>query len=146
MKRLLIGTVSAGALVATSALAETPQRMPKMSAKRVAHEAEASTSALTSVALLAMLAVLVVVAISSGGGHSTYTMSDERLKKDIEPTGRSVDGIPIYRFRYKGYDHLFEGVMAQDVLRLRPDAVMTVDGGYKAVNYDALGLQLRVIQ
>lgn len=60
--------------------------------------------------------------------------SDARLKEDIEPVGSMYDGTNIYRYRYKGDPIMRIGVMAQEVERTRPDAVVEI-GGYKAVDY-----------
>lgn len=75
-----------------------------------------------------------------GLGSSAIMASDERVKTDIEPIG-SVKGHPIYEYRYTGkFDdgkkHV--GVMAGEVEKKRPDAVMTGRDGVKRVNYGAL--------
>ncbi|MGE0152942.1 MAG: tail fiber domain-containing protein [Reyranellaceae bacterium] len=69
--------------------------------------------------------------------------SDVRLKEDICPAGRADNGLPLYTFRYRGGEGRYEGVMAQDVLQVRPDAVVTGDDGYLRVDYARLGLTLR---
>lgn len=75
-----------------------------------------------------------------GLGSSAIMASDERVKTDIEPVG-NVKGHPIYEYRYTGeFDdgkkHV--GVMAQEVERKRPDAVMTGADGVKRVHYGKL--------
>ena len=72
--------------------------------------------------------------------------SDSRLKEDIVATGAMANGLPLYTFRYRGQQDRFEGVMAQDVLRIRPDAVVTSPDGYLLVDYAGLGLKLRRLQ
>lgn len=70
---------------------------------------------------------------------ATTKYSDVRLKKDIEPAGQ-VDGHNIYQYRYKDEDEStpkHTGVMAQEVERTRPDAVIDTPRG-KAVNYGKL--------
>lgn len=62
------------------------------------------------------------------------TLSDERLKEDIEPVGELYDGTNIYRYRYIGDETPRIGVMAQEVEKTNPEAVTDV-GGYKAVDY-----------
>ena len=71
--------------------------------------------------------------------------SDERMKQDITLVRRREDGIGIYTFRYTGSDVLFEGVLAQEVQSIRPDAVYEVDGLYQ-VDYDAIGVTPRVVE
>ena len=82
------------------------------------------------------------VAMSSASGGGMYNASDARLKTDIKATGRSVSGVPVYRFRYKGHDQVFEGVMAQDVMKKHPKAVKKMSNGYLAVNYDMIGAKM----
>lgn len=60
--------------------------------------------------------------------------SDERLKDDLEQIG-DVDGLPLYRFRYKGDTTPRLGFVAQDVERRVPAAVSTDASGYKMVDY-----------
>ena len=63
--------------------------------------------------------------------------SDERLKEDIEPVGKSFDGQNIYKYRYKGdpKDKTQIGLIAQEVENKHPSAV-GLAGGYKTVDYD----------
>lgn len=72
-------------------------------------------------------------------GPSTGDDSDRRLKTDIEPVGMLMPGLPLYRFRMKGSDTLYVGVMAQDVLEVRPDLVRTDASGILHVDKAALG-------
>lgn len=70
--------------------------------------------------------------------------SDARLKHDIKHTGYE-NGFPVYSFRYlpefDPQQHEYRGVMAQDVILTRPDAVIYADNGYMAVNYDKIGIE-----
>lgn len=72
-----------------------------------------------------------------------YLMSDENLKTDIKRIGTHDLGIGIYSYNYKdGYDlpkGIQVGVMAQEVEKVMPDAVIVTDNGFKAVNYEMLG-------
>jgi hypothetical protein len=61
--------------------------------------------------------------------------SDERLKEEIEPVGELFDGQPVYKYRYIGDPKWQIGLMAQEVEKTHPDAVVEI-GGYKAVNYN----------
>jgi hypothetical protein len=68
-----------------------------------------------------------------------FSMSDIRMKKDIKPIGMLFEsGLPVYSFRYRGDPTATTrvGLMAQDVERVRPEAVAEV-GGVKFVDYDA---------
>jgi len=69
-------------------------------------------------------------------------LSDKRLKKNVRSTGRKTrDGIPVKRFSYRTdrTNRTYEGVLAQDVARRRPDAVVTDRvSGLKAVDYSKI--------
>lgn len=78
--------------------------------------------------------------------YAILSASDERLKTDIQQVGMTDDGLPIYTFRYKGDDRVWRGVIAQDVLDYRPDAVWTGPGGYLYVDYRKLGLRMEQVR
>lgn len=67
-------------------------------------------------------------------------MSDRGVKRDIERIGSLPNGLPTYRFRYLNGDESHIGVMADEVERLMPDAVIEI-GGIKHVNYTAIGAE-----
>ena len=69
--------------------------------------------------------------------------SDIRLKRDIVLLSRLKDGIGIYRFRYKWSDTLYVGVMAQEVMKVVPMAVVQGADGYLRVDYARLGLKFQ---
>ncbi len=75
-----------------------------------------------------------------GTGIGTFAaLSDASIKEDISPTGEATqDGIPIYTYRYIGDKQRYRGVMAQDVQRIKPEAVVQDDSGYLAVDYSKL--------
>lgn len=66
----------------------------------------------------------------------TPFFSDERLKENVEPIGKSFDGQNIYRFNYKGDPSKQIGLIAQEVEGRNPDAVGHSQG-YRTVDYDA---------
>jgi hypothetical protein len=76
---------------------------------------------------------------SASGGSGLlglFTRSDRRLKEDIEQVGTLFDGTPVYGYRYKGAPAYHIGLMAQDVEKATPQAVIEING-YKAVDYRA---------
>lgn len=83
----------------------------------------------------AMMGGLFGLAGSLGG--AAITKSDRRVKTDIERIGTAPNGLPWYSFRYI-WDAVTapqrEGLMAQDVLQVNPDAVVTI-GGVLHVDY-----------
>ena len=68
--------------------------------------------------------------------------SDITIKENIHPVGMLNNGLIVYSYEYKGPykarwgsgTHM--GVMAQDVEKIRPDAVSDDPEGYKVVNYE----------
>jgi hypothetical protein len=75
-----------------------------------------------------------------GGMRGGGRRSDIALKHDIALLGYLDNDIGFYRFAYNGSDTAYVGVMAQDVQRVRPDAVVRGRDGYLRVFYDKLGL------
>jgi hypothetical protein len=69
--------------------------------------------------------------------------SDIRLKENIKAVG-SKNGFNIYEFNYIGDPQKYSGVMAQEVEKVRPDAV-TIINGFLHVFYDAIGLKMEAI-
>ncbi|WP_019222651.1 tail fiber domain-containing protein [Bartonella rattaustraliani] len=72
-------------------------------------------------------------------------LCDVRAKENITPIGEK-NGYPLYDFNYKGDTQRYRGVLAQDVLRLNPDAVY-VHAKTKLlhVDYGKIGFQMQKI-
>ncbi|MBO9441377.1 tail fiber domain-containing protein [Phaeobacter italicus] len=75
--------------------------------------------------------------ILGAGGQlgAAALMSDRRIKSDIRRIGRN-GRLPVYEFRYIGDDQKHVGFMAQDVLKVDPGAIVFLEGGLMAVDYD----------
>ena len=76
---------------------------------------------------------------SLSGSTTTSTQpggffSDERLKENIKPIGKTNDGQTIYSYNYKGDHRTQIGLLAQEVEKHHPEAV-GLSGGYKTVDY-----------
>jgi len=71
--------------------------------------------------------------------------SDVRLKEDIKQVGVTSHGLPLYTFRYLRRSGVYQGVMAQDVIGVRPDAVVKGADGFYRVDYAKLGIEFRRI-
>jgi len=73
-------------------------------------------------------------------------MSDIRTKENIKHIAWLPNGLPVYTYEYKDEfkDHplaghgTHTGVMAHEVEAMYPNAVITLDNGYKAVDYGQL--------
>jgi len=76
--------------------------------------------------------------VLNAAGTAMMAFSDRRLKTDIEKIGEREDGLGVYSFRYLWSPARFIGVMAQEVLKVKPEAVIHTPSGYMAVNYGAL--------
>ncbi len=64
--------------------------------------------------------------------------SDARLKTDVKPVGETFGGLPIYTYRMKSGGAPLMGVMAQDVARVKPEALGAPRGGFLTVDYGRL--------
>lgn len=71
-------------------------------------------------------------------GSAAIMASDKRLKTDIKKVGERPDGIGVYQYKYKAGGPKQVGVLAQEVRKVRPDAVRKTSDGYLAVDYGAL--------
>jgi endosialidase-like protein len=78
-----------------------------------------------------------------GAKFGSKPISDIRLKTDIRRIGTAAHGLPLYTFRYIGEPALYEGVMAQDVLGVMPEAVSVGEDGYYRVDTEMLGVPFR---
>ncbi len=80
-----------------------------------------------------------------GGTYMLGSMlSDIRTKQNIKSVGWLPNGLPVYEYEYKsewkneaGHGK-FVGVMAQDVAKVQPEAIINRADGYMMVNYGAL--------
>lgn len=62
-------------------------------------------------------------------GGSAIAACDIRLKTDIKEVGKLNNGLPLYLYRYKNGDgQLHIGPMAQDVEKVKPEAVVEING------------------
>jgi hypothetical protein len=79
----------------------------------------------------------------SGSVLGGILASDFNLKENVKRVGEK-NGYPVYHYNYIGDDTVYEGVMAQDIVELKPSAVRYVDG-YMHVDYDQLGIQMEEV-
>lgn len=68
-------------------------------------------------------------------GISKLFGSDRRLKRDIRVQGKLASGLSVYSFRYLGGESRFTGVMADEVEKVFPEAVVYGSDGYASVDY-----------
>ncbi len=72
--------------------------------------------------------------VDAGAKATPLAFSDRRLKSDIEKLGETADGLGVYSFRY-ATPQRYIGLMADEVEEVNPDAVGTLPGGWKIVDY-----------
>ena len=86
--------------------------------------------------------------VGSIAGAGIAAMSDIRLKTNIDQVGFDAQTkLPIYEFAYKAAPTLrYRGVMAQDVEKVYPQAVVERTDGYKRVRYDMLGMSMERVR
>jgi hypothetical protein len=70
------------------------------------------------------------------------------MKKNVKFIRKIKPGLNLYKFEYKkpfkkltgaGYG-TFYGLMAQEVEKIYPKAVITENNGYKSINYSLIGI------
>jgi hypothetical protein len=73
--------------------------------------------------------------------------SDRRLKMNVIELGMTADGIKLYSWKYKA-DAVttWVGVMAQDLEKTHPDALVTDADGFYRVNYSKLGVRMMTLE
>jgi len=76
-------------------------------------------------------------------GSFSNMFSDIRLKENIERTGESLSGIPIYEFNYIGSSARYSGVMAQDLLGT--DSVLLHESGFYTVDYSNIDVVMKLL-
>ena len=143
MKKL-IGSIAASTVAATSAFAGSFEE-PAVEAVEVVEDDNSSAGW-----LIPLIAIAAVVVIASGGDDEKkrdefQDISDIRLKRNVERVGTAENGLPLYRWQYLWSNRVYEGVMAQDVLKTMPQAVVRQWHGFYAVKYGMLGLRMKEV-
>lgn len=61
-----------------------------------------------------------------GAGLGIWSLSDINYKEDVKPIGILHNGLNIYSYRFRGSPKTEIGVMAQEVERVKPEAVVDI--------------------
>ena len=69
--------------------------------------------------------------------------SDRRLKENIKKIGESISGLGIYKFNYINQAKQYIGAMADEVLKVVPEAVVTMENGFMGVRYDLIDVNFK---
>lgn len=86
-----------------------------------------------------------ILGAAAGAGTKMLLGSDRRLKTDIVAVGKDErTGLTLYEFAYIGATDgkRYRGVMADEVERIDPEAVVYDDLGFASVDYARLGLEM----
>ena len=68
------------------------------------------------------------------------------MKQDIVRVGTYYNGLPQYEFAYRDNPGVrYRGVMADEVERVMPEAVLTAPDGYQRVDYALLGIEMEEV-
>ena len=70
-------------------------------------------------------------------GGRCYCWSDRRLKKNIQKIGQLENGLNVYTFNYIWDSTLTVGVMADEVRKVKPEAVINING-FDLVDYSEI--------
>ncbi len=70
-------------------------------------------------------------------------LSDRRFKENIKKIGESISGLSIYKFNYIGQVKQYIGTMADEVLKVTPEAAILGDDGFYRVNYDLIDVNFK---
>jgi len=140
MKKRIFGLVPVLTVAATGAIAGAVAYVAPVESVIVEETDQMAGSGMWLIPLLA-IALILLLSQSDDGQPSP---SDRRIKRDIKQVGMSKIGLPLYEFRYIFGRKRYVGVMAQDVLKHTPDAVVRSLLGYFKVDYRMLGLEMKV--
>jgi hypothetical protein len=130
----------AGSIAAGRAAGQAASNAASHAASRAASHA-ASNAASRAASNAASRAASNAASRAASNAASNIRLSDIRLKQDIVALGRTADGLGLYRYRYIGDHTVYVGVMAQEVAKRVPAAVIRGADGYLRVDYARLGLE-----
>jgi hypothetical protein len=98
------------------------------------------------VASFAIGGLTISEAQATTSGSGILPPSDRRLKTAIARLATLACGLGLYRFKYLWSRVEYVGVMAQEVLEVRPDAVIRGSDGFMRVDYRMLGIEMLTYQ
>jgi len=73
---------------------------------------------------------------SAGKAAMAAILSDSRLKENVKPVGKLDNGLTVYCFNFKGSNVAQIGLLAQEVAKVKPEAVVEGTDGFLRVRYD----------
>ena len=82
--------------------------------------------------------------VKAGAKAASGAPSSRLLKENIFKLGKSSEGHNVYKFNYKGNPTNYIGVIAEEVQKLKPEAVFRMANGFLGVNYDQIDVDFLV--
>ena len=98
-----------------------------------------------NVGAAAFMDALSIASSVAGIGASVATMSDRRLKENIQKIGESISGLGIYKFNYIGKAKQYIGAMADEVIKVVPEAAVLRPDGFYGVNYNLIDVTFKEV-
>ena len=138
-----LNAIRAGAQVTNPSFGQTAAGPDLLGATQAGYNAQLAASNAQNAAKNSFTSGLMGLGGTLGG--AAIIASDVRVKENIKYLGDLTNGLPFYEYEYKpefkaiGGEGKFIGVMAQDVEKVMPEAVVEHPDGYKMVNYSLLG-------
>ena len=87
-----------------------------------------------------------VASIYTGGATAGWLpTSDRRLKENIQKIGESISGLGIYKFNYIGKAKQYIGTMADEVMKVVPEAAILRPDGFYGVNYNLIDVTFKEV-
>ena len=80
-----------------------------------------------------------------GANITTWQGSDRRLKENIQKIGESISGLGIYKFNYIGKAKQYIGAMADEVIKVVPEAAVLRPNGFYGVNYNLIDVTFKEV-
>ena len=77
--------------------------------------------------------------------YTGFKMSDRRLKENIQKIGESISGLGIYKFNYIGKAKQYIGAMADEVIKVVPEAAVLRPDGFYGVNYNLIDVTFKEV-
>ena len=81
--------------------------------------------------------------IATIGTSMAMPWSDRRLKENIKKIGESISGLGIYKFNYIGKAKQYIGAMADEVIKVVPEAAILDSTGLYRVNYNLIDVDFK---
>tara|TARA_Y100001963_G_scaffold16181_1_gene20099 strand:+ start:7 stop:843 length:837 start_codon:yes stop_codon:yes gene_type:complete len=85
------------------------------------------------------------IASSVASIYSAIPSSDRRLKENIQKIGESISGLGIYKFNYIGKAKQYIGAMADEVIKVVPEAAVLRPDGFYGVNYNLIDVTFKEV-